>query len=402
MIKHNLRLALALLLGSMGICTLAAPRIFNSAVGLPELQNEHWYNIRAADEGSAKVIEVFIYGEIGMWGVTSGDFIRDLKAVDDGTSQILVRFDTIGGDLFDGIAMHNILRGLGQRCTARIDGACFSAGSVAACGAHRVEMADNALMMIHNPWTWIAGDADELRKMAEMMDKAFEGIVASFQHRALTIDEAELKRLIEEETWMTATEAKAMGFVDEILGTGQPMAANAALGKILNRYRNTPPEALKLLHAQVEPEDPAPTDPPSNDPAPTDPQSPEAVALATQLATDCAAAGLSACLPALIKASGLKNAAAVKAQLDRAKAVRAVCLVAKLPDEAPALIEAGLDADGARAKLFDKIASNSSALEIDNKQRLDDQPQNTAHQPPEPSDVYARRRNNASKGGKHA
>ncbi len=405
MMKHTLRLALAMLLGSMGVCTLAAPRIFNRAAGLPELHAEHWYHLRAAGEGTAKVIEVFIYGEIGMWGVTSGDFIRDLKALDDGTSQVLVRFDTIGGDLFDGIAMHNILRGLGERCTARIDGACFSAGSVAACGAHRVEMADNALMMIHNPWTWIAGDADELRKMADMMDKAFAGIVASYQHRALTIDEAELKRLIEEETWLTATEAKAMGFVDEILGAGQPMAANAALGKILNRYRNTPPEALKLLQAEVEPDEPPADDPQADDPTQDDPpapQTPEAVALAAQLATDCAAAGLSACVPALIKASGLKSAADVKAHFERAKAVHAVCLVAKLPDEAPVLIDAGLDADGARAKLFDKIASSSSALEIDNKQPLPDQPQNTAYQPPAPSDVYAQRRNNASKGGKNA
>ncbi|MCY1530443.1 ATP-dependent Clp protease proteolytic subunit [compost metagenome] len=315
-------------------------------------------------------------------------------------SKVLVRFDTVGGDLFAGIAIHNILRGLGERCTGRIDGACFSAGSVAVSGAHRVEMADNALFMIHNPWTWIAGDADELRKMADMMDKAFDGIVASYQHRALTVDEAELRRLIEEETWMTAAEAKAMGFVDEILGAGEPMAANAALGQILNRYRNTPPEALKLLKAEAE-DDAPPSDPPESDP-PAEPDSAETAALAAQLAADCAQEGLSACLPALIKASGLKSAAEVKAQLDRAKAVRAVCLVAKLPDEALALIEAGLDADGARAKLFDKIASNSSALEIDNKQRLDDQPQNSVYQPPEPGDVYARRRNNASKGGKHA
>ncbi|MEI1264728.1 head maturation protease, ClpP-related, partial [Pseudomonas aeruginosa] len=106
------------------------------------------------------------------WGITSADFIRDLKAVDDGASPVLVHFDTIGGDLFDGIAIHNALRALGERCTARIDGACFSAGSVAACGAHRVEMADNALFMIHNPWTLAAGDSEDLRKVADMMDQA--------------------------------------------------------------------------------------------------------------------------------------------------------------------------------------------------------------------------------------
>lgn len=400
MIKHkHLALALSIALAAPGFAFSQPPRIFNKAAGTPELQAEHWYSIRDMGEGDAKVIEVFIYGEIGYWGVTSGDFIRDLQAQDDGVSKVLVHFDTIGGDLFDGIAIHNTLRTLGERCTGRIDGACFSAGSVAVCGAHRIEMADNALMMIHNPWTWMAGGSEELRKMADMMDKAREGIIASYQHRELTVDEAELSRMIDEETWLTPAEAKAFGFVDEILGAGQPLARNAAMGKILNRYRNVP-EAARQLVAEVEP-DPAPT--PDPEPAPTpEPQSPEAAALAAQLAVDCTAAGLSACLPALIKSSGLKSAEAVQAELTRAKAIHAVCIVAKLPDEAPGLIAAGASPDEARLKLWDKLASNSGAVEISSLPPLDDLPQNSAYQPPVPSDVYARRRNQASKGGKQA
>lgn len=400
MIKHkHLALALSIALAAPGFAFSEPPRIFNKAAGTPELQAEHWYSIRNLGEGDAKVIEVFIYGEIGYWGVTSGDFIRDLQAQDDGVSKVVVHFDTIGGDLFDGIAIHNTLRALGERCTGRIDGACFSAGSVAVCGAHRIEMADNALMMIHNPWTWMAGGSEELRKMADMMDKAREGIIASYQHRELTVDEAELSRMIDEETWLTPVEAKAFGFVDEILGAGQPLARNAAMGKILNRYRNVP-EAARQLVAEAEP-DPAPAPDPEPEPSP-EPQSPEAAALAAQLAVDCAAAGLSACLPALIKSSGLKSAEAVKTELTRAKAIHAVCVVAKLPDEAPGLIAAGVSPDEARLTLWDKLASNSGAIEISNLPPLDDLPQNSAYQPPVPSDVYARRRNQASKGGKQA
>lgn len=400
MIKHkHLALALSIALAAPGFAFSEPPRIFNKAAGTPELQDEHWYSIRNVGEGDAKVIEVFIYGEIGYWGVTSGDFIRDLQAQDDGVSKVLVHFDTIGGDLFDGIAIHNTLRALGERCTGRIDGACFSAGSVAVCGAHRIEMADNALMMIHNPWTWMAGGSEELRKMADMMDKAREGIIASYQHRELTVDEAELSRMIDEETWLTPAEAKAFGFVDEILGAGQPLARNAAMGKILNRYRNVP-EAARQLVAEAEP-DPAPTPEPEPEPSP-ELQSPEAAALAAQLAVDCAAAGLSACLPALIKSSGLKSAEAVKAELTRAKAIHAVCVVAKLPDEALGLVAAGATPDEARLKLWDKLASNSGAVEISGLPPLDDLPQNSAYQPPVPSDVYARRRNQASKGGKQA
>ncbi|MDH0894229.1 MULTISPECIES: head maturation protease, ClpP-related [unclassified Pseudomonas] len=397
MIKHkHLALALSIALAAPACAFTAEPRIFNKAGGTPDLQAEHWYSIRDLGEGESKTIEVFIYGEIGFWGVTSGDFIRDLQAQDDGVSKVLVRFDTIGGDLFDGIAIHNTLRALGERCTARIDGACFSAGSVAACGAHRVEMADNALMMIHNPWTWMAGGSEELRKMADMMDKAREGIIASYQHRALNIDEAELSRMIDEETWLTPAEAKAHGFVDEVLGAGQPLASNAALGKILNRYRNVP-EAARQLLATADPE-PEP-EPPAPEPVPL---APEAAALAAQLATDCAAAGLSACLPALIKASGLKSAEAVQAELTRAKAIHAACVLAKLPSEAPGLIEAGVTADAARLQLWDKLAASSGKVEIDNRPPVDDLPQNTVYQPPVPSDVYSKRRNQASKGGTHA
>lgn len=398
--KMTNRLALAVMLGGLGIDAFAQPRMLNLE-GAPDLNAEHWYSIQAAGEEGGKPIEVYIYGEIGFWGVTSGDFIRDLKEIDDGVSEVLVHFDTVGGDLFDGIAIHNTLRALGERCTGQIDGACFSAGSVAVCGAHKVRMADNAMFMIHNPWTFMAGDSEELRKMADMMDKAFEGIVASYQHRALNIDDAELRRMINDTTWLTASEAKTHGFVDEVFGEVAPLVNNAALGKILNRYRNVPEAALRLV-GEVEPAptpEPDPTPDPEPDPVPT---TPEAAELAAKLATDCAAAGLSNCVSYLIKASALASAEAVQAHFNRAKDVRAACLVAKRPDDAQALIEAGLTGEQAKAKLFEKLAANSSQVEISNLPPVDDDPQASAHQPPTANEVYARRRNQASKGGKQA
>lgn len=390
------RLALAVMLGGLGIGAIAQPRMFNLG-SAPDLNAEHWYSIQAAGEEGGKPIEVYIYGEIGFWGVTSGDFIRDLKEVDDGVSEVLVHFDTVGGDLFDGIAIHNTLRALGERCTGQIDGACFSAGSVAVCGAHKVRMADNAMFMIHNPWTFMAGDSEELRKMADMMDKAFEGIVASYQHRALSIDDAELRRMINDTTWLTASEAKSHGFVDEVFGEVAPLVNNAALGKILNRYRNVPEAALRLVGEVEQP--PAPEPEPAPEPVP---DTPEAAELAAKLAADCAQSGLSNCVSYLIKASALASVETVQAHFNRAKDVRAACLVAKLPDEAQALIEAGLTGEQAKAKLFEKLAANSGQVEIINLPPVDDAPQASAHQPPAPSEVYARRRNKASKGGNNA
>lgn len=391
--KRNHRLALAIALAALGVSTLAQPRIMNKA-GSPDLQAEHWYSIRAVGEGDQQAIEVYIYGEIGYWGITSGDFIRDLKSKDDGVSPVVVFFDTIGGDLFDGIAIHNALVALGERATSRIVGACFSSGSVAACGAHRVEMADNALFMIHNPWTFMAGGSDELRKMADMMDKALEGIVASYQRRPLTIDEAELRRLIDEETWLTPAEAKNLGFVDEVLAGSLPQVSNCAHGKILNRYRNTPQAARDLL-ASADPE-PDPTPEPEPEPEPE--STPDPVALAEQLTADCQAAGLANVAAVLIKASGLKSQAAIKAELARAKAVRDLCVLAKLPGEAEQLIKDGLDADAARLKLFDKVVENSTKVHIDNKPPLADDLPAPPSKAVDPGAIYASRKPQASKG----
>ncbi|MCY1361769.1 hypothetical protein D9M69_484490 [compost metagenome] len=77
-------------------------------------------------------------------------------------------------------------------------------------------------------------------------------------------------------------------------------------------------------------------------------------------------------------------------------------MVAKLPGEAPTLIEAGVTADAARLQLWDKLAAASGQVELDNSPPADDLPQNSVHQPPAPSDVYAKRRNQASKGGTQA
>lgn len=391
--KRHYALALAVSLAALGVCTVAQPRILNKA-GAPDLKAEHWYSIRAVGEAEQQVIEIYVYGEIGYWGVTSGDFIRDLKAKDDGTSPVHVYFDSIGGDLFDGIAIHNTLLGLGERCTAKIVGACFSSASLAACGAHRVEMADNALFMIHNPWTFAAGNAAELRQVADMMDKALEGIVASYQHRPLAIDDTELRRLIDEETWLTPSEAKAHGFVDEILAGEQAKVSNHAHGKILNRYRNTPQAALDLL-ASSEPEpEPAPAAEPEPGPEPE----PDAVTLAVELAAACKDAGLSNYTDVLIKASGLKSRAAVQGEVVRAKAVRDLCVLAKLPDEAEQLIKDGLDADGAKLKLYDKIVANSSKVQINNQPPLDDHQPVVASNAADPGAIYASRKPNASKG----
>ncbi|WP_374979248.1 head maturation protease, ClpP-related [Pseudomonas solani] len=387
------RLAVAMLLASLGLGAPMRPRIMNRA-GQVEVQDQHWYSIKALGEGPKRTIEVFVFGEIGTWGLSSGDFIAALKAEDDGVSPVVVYFDTIGGDCFDGIAMHNMLASLGERCTARVVGACFSAGSVAASGAHRVEMADNALWMIHNPWTWMAGDSEELRRMADMMDKATDAIVASYQHRPLTIDETELRRLITAQTYMTAEEAKMAGFVDEVLTGTQPLVNNAQRGQILNRFRDIPEKARALLnqHPPADPEpqdDPALQDDPPADPVP-DPG--QVVALTATLLAECRTAGLQDHAEVLVKASGLKGVTEIRAAIQHGKTLKALCDLARLPDELGGLLASGADETAAKALLYDKVAARSGQVEISNQPPLETLENKVERPALDPKAIYANRR----------
>jgi hypothetical protein len=86
-------------------------------------------------------------------------------------------------------------------------------------------MSENALLMIHNPWTLAAGEADDLRKQADLLDTMKATLVRGYQRKS-GMPAEEIGRLMDEETWLTALEATALGFVDAI-EDGIPAAASA-------------------------------------------------------------------------------------------------------------------------------------------------------------------------------
>jgi len=210
----------------------AKPRIYNRAGKRVEVKDKTWYAVHASGESTERVIEVFVYGEIGAWGITANQFVQDLRAMDDGVSPVVAAFNSIGGDLFDGLAMHNALSRLGERCTGRIDALAASAASVAVCGAHRVVIAANAMLMIHNPYTYTGGSAEDFRRVADVLDQTLEAIIAAYKAKAPDIDDAELRRMVDAETWLTANEAVALGLADEV-GDGVKVKACLGQGAVL-------------------------------------------------------------------------------------------------------------------------------------------------------------------------
>ncbi|UXL36914.1 Clp protease ClpP [Pseudomonas fragi] len=360
-------------------------RIFNKAGDLPAPQNKHWYSLKASGEAETRSIEVYVYGEIGTWGITANQFVRDLAALDDGVSPIVVAFNSIGGDLFDGLAIHNALSRLGERCTGRVDALAASAASVAVCGAHKVVIASNAILMIHNPYTYASGDAEDLRKVAAVLDQATEVIIAAYKSKSPNIDEVELRRLVNAETWLTASEAVALGLADEV-GAGLTVKACVGQGSVLQRFQHAP----QALLAQLEdPPEPTP------EPIPPEPEKPpiaDSAKLALLITQSCNAAGISNLIESLISSTKLADEATVNAALTNAKAVRDLCVAARLPEFAQEFVAAGLSAEAVRGRLFDKLVSGGG-FEIDNSLPINDDPApKTQAKQPDTNAIYAARR----------
>ena len=339
------------------------PRVYDKAGKQVKVADKSWYTFQASGEAEQRSIEIFVYGEIGAWGVTANQFVQDLRAMDDGMSPVIVAFNSIGGDLFDGLAIHNALSRLGARCTGRIDALAASAASVAVCGAHRVVIAANAMLMIHNPYTFTSGDAEDFRRVADVLDQTLEAIIAAYKSKAPDIDEAELRRMVNAETWLTANEAVALGLADEV-GDGLKVKACLGQGSVLQRFQHAPAELLAQLDEEPE------VDPPEPDPAPVL----DAAKLALMVTQGCAAAGINNLVDSLLATTKLESEAVVQAALTKAKALHGLCVAARLPELTAEFISAGLDEAAVRARLFDKLVGSGGGFEINNSLPLDDDP----------------------------
>lgn len=183
------------------------------------LFNRHpaWYAFNA----KGKDAEVLIYDEIGFFGVTAQQFVKDLRAINADT--LNVRMNTPGGSVMDGVTIFNALKDFDGRVVTHIDGLAASIGSIIALAGEEVRMAKNAFYMIHDPFGLVVGDAAEMRKMADVLDK-IGGTMAETYADKTGMDEDAVRNLMAEETWYTASEALDAGFVDTVSGESDAKA----------------------------------------------------------------------------------------------------------------------------------------------------------------------------------
>lgn len=185
------------------------------------------------------MLDIDVYGGIGdefdEGGVTAVSFVRALRDADG--EDVTIHINSSGGSVFDANTMAEALRGYKGHTTASIEGLAASAASYFALTADDVVINPSALMMIHNPWDFAVGDAEDMRKKADMLDKARSTISAQYARKTgRTVDEIE--GLMDAETWFTAQEAVEFGLVDR-MSDSEPIAA-CVRTEDMKRFRNAP------------------------------------------------------------------------------------------------------------------------------------------------------------------
>jgi len=172
-----------------------------------------WYRIENKTAGEPAT--VYIYDEIGWFGVTAADFVKDLQAVTADT--IDLHLNTPGGDAFEGIAIYNSLKQHKATVNVLIDGLAASAGSFIAQAGDTISIARNAQMMIHEASGLVIGNASDMADMAALLDKMSNNVADIYAQRAGgTV--TSWRDAMRAETYYSSSEAVAAGLADDVTG----------------------------------------------------------------------------------------------------------------------------------------------------------------------------------------
>lgn len=178
------------------------------------MAKKKYYSLAVEDRQAV----IDIYGDITSWpwlesDVSAYNLSKEIEGLD--VDSIDVHINSYGGEVAEGLAIYNRLRQHPAHVQTFCDGfACSIASVIFMAGDDRM-MADSSLLMIHNPWTYASGNAEEFRKQAEDLDKITQASTAAYLNR-ISIDAEELKALMDRETWITPEEALDMGFATQL------------------------------------------------------------------------------------------------------------------------------------------------------------------------------------------
>lgn len=228
-------------------------------------QSHYKINFRNAAGDPAVVIDIF--SEIGdWWGYGLRNLAYDLHGK---TEDIKARISSYGGDLLQGISIMQFLRSYPGNVTTEVIGVAASAATFVVQGGDKIVMNAGSFYMIHNPYTYSGGTADQLegdaaslRKMQDEMIAIYAAGIRKRKKMADLSDEAlntQIQDWMNAETWFTADEALAYGFIDEISAGKEAAAASdtaiqnagPAMAAAFTAYRNVPTQVLNLINPDM-------------------------------------------------------------------------------------------------------------------------------------------------------
>lgn len=194
---------------------------------------------RFAARGSDRA-EVYLYGQIGeSWfgdGISAKRFADDLKAVQNAKT-IDVRINSEGGDVFDGKAIYMLLLQHKANVVVWVDGLAASAASFIAMAGNEINIAEGGFMMVHNAWTVAAGNSEDLRRTADLLESVSTSIRDTYTARTKRSTD-EVQAWMDAETWFTGADAVKYGFADKMVENLKAAASVRDPG----RFKNCPTE----------------------------------------------------------------------------------------------------------------------------------------------------------------
>lgn len=179
---------------------------------------------------------------------TSATSFRDaLKELGDVTT-INLSINSGGGSVFDGIAIYNMLKSHKATVNVYVEGLAASIASVIAMAGDTITMRSGSMMMVHMPWTLSQGNAEEMRKTADTLEKTGDSIVDIYSERT-GISSDDIRNIMNDETWLSAEEAVEQGWATKL--DKKEAVMNSVPKEILGRFSNVPKNVLDRVEKKT-------------------------------------------------------------------------------------------------------------------------------------------------------
>jgi ATP-dependent Clp protease protease subunit len=217
-----------------------------------KLTGKKWFSVENKGEsrGKINILDDIGRGFLGIGGYTAKDFHKELDKLG-AVDNIDVHINSRGGDVFEGFAVYEMLRSHKATIHVKIEALAASIASIIAMAGDEITIAANGFIMTHQPTGFVAGNAKEMRKAADVMDQFKEKIIDTYTQRS-NLERSKIERMVNEETWIDAKQAIEMGLADK---STEEVKIAALLDHDYSIFNSLPPALAEQLHVDDDDEE---------------------------------------------------------------------------------------------------------------------------------------------------